>query len=97
MREVDHRLAELFDVLSNPLRYRILLVLRDDPRSVGELADRLNRHLNVISRHLKLLRDHDLVWARSEGNRRIYDVKRSDLLEDCFALRAHLSREDPST
>lgn len=97
MREVDHRLVELFKVLSNPLRYRILLALRDDSRSVGELAERLDRQLNVISRHLKLLRDHDLVWAKSEGNRRIYDVKRSDLLEDCLALRAHFTREDPPT
>lgn len=96
MREVDHRLVELFDVLSNPLRYRILQVLRDDPpRSVSDLADRLDRPLNVTSRHLKVLRDHDLVWAKSEGPRRLYRVKRPDLLADCLALRSHLTREEP--
>lgn len=94
MEEIDHRLSELFKVLGNGKRLQAMLLLRRTPRSVGELADELDRSVSATSQHLRQLRDQDLVMGESRGNRRIYRLKRPELLEACLALRTHLSRDD---
>ena len=48
---------ELFDVIAEPTRRRILDHLREQERSVGELVDLTGMHQPGVSRHLRVLRD----------------------------------------
>lgn len=65
--------AELvFDALGEPVRRRILEVLRDGPLPVGELADRLPVHRPAVSKHLKVLRTAGMVAHQSVGTRNLY-------------------------
>lgn len=58
----------LFQALSDPVRIRILYLLREMELSVGELALTLAQGQPKISKHLKVLIDCGLVCRRKEGN-----------------------------
>jgi DNA-binding transcriptional ArsR family regulator len=70
-----------FDVLAEPQRRRILDLLRDGERPVGELVDRLEISQPGVSKHLRVLRDAGLVSVRPEGQRRWYGVRPEALAE----------------
>lgn len=64
-----------FDALGNEVRRNILLVLRDRPLAVHELARRFHVTRPAISRHLRVLESAGLVETRAEGARSIYSVR----------------------
>lgn len=73
--------AATFDVLAEPTRRRILDLLLDRERSVGDLVKRLKLSQPGVSKHLRVLRDAGLVSVRTEAQRRIYEVQPEPLEE----------------
>ena len=73
--------AATFAVLADPSRLRILDLLRERPRAVGELVGALGISQPGVSRHLRVLRDARLVTARPDAQRRIYEVRAEPLSE----------------
>ena len=73
--------ATTFATLAEPTRLRILDLLRDRPRPVGELVDALGLSQPGVSRHLRVLREARLVDVRPEAQRRIYQVRPQPLAE----------------
>jgi DNA-binding transcriptional ArsR family regulator len=70
-----------FNVLADPTRRRILDLLLDGPRAVGELVKRLKISQPGVSKHLRVLREAGLVSVRSEAQRRIYELRPEPLAE----------------
>jgi DNA-binding transcriptional ArsR family regulator len=70
-----------FDVLAEPSRRRILDLLRADERPVGELVDALGLSQPAVSKHLRILREADLVEVRADAQRRLYRVRPEPLRE----------------
>jgi DNA-binding transcriptional ArsR family regulator len=70
-----------FDVLAEPARRRILDLLRERERPVGELVDRMSLSQPGVSKHLRVLRDAGLVSVRPEGQRRWYGLRPEALAE----------------
>lgn len=70
-----------FDVLAEPARRRILDLLLEHPRVVGELADLLGLSQPGTSKHLKVLREAGLVRVRPDGQRRWYELRPEPLIE----------------
>ena len=64
-----------FDVVADPARRRLLDVLRQAPRPVGELAAATGLSQPSTSRHLRILREAGLVTCRSAGRHRLYEVR----------------------
>jgi DNA-binding transcriptional ArsR family regulator len=64
-----------FEALAEPTRRRILDLLRVQPRSVGELVSLLGLSQPGISKHLRVLREADLVRVRQDAQRRWYEVR----------------------
>jgi DNA-binding transcriptional ArsR family regulator len=64
-----------FDALADPMRRRILDLLRERPRLVGELADLLSISQPGISKHLRVLREVGLVRVREAGQQRLYALE----------------------
>lgn len=64
--------AEVFTLLSDATRVRIILALRDTERSVNELAEEIGKSPTTTSQHLAKLRWGKIVEARQEGNRAFY-------------------------
>lgn len=63
-----------FDVLAEPIRRRILDLLRERPRMVGELTEALALSQPGTSKHLRVLREAGLVRVRQDAQRRWYEL-----------------------
>ena len=70
-----------FEVLAEEHRRRILDLLVEDERPVGDLVGVLSQSQPSVSTHLKVLRDAGLVESRTEAQRRIYSVRAEPLRE----------------
>jgi DNA-binding transcriptional ArsR family regulator len=70
-----------FDVLAEPTRRRILDLLLEGERPVGELVDVLRVAQPNVSKHLRALSDAGLVRVRPDGQRRIYALRAEPLRE----------------
>ncbi|HUP86689.1 MAG TPA: metalloregulator ArsR/SmtB family transcription factor [Acidimicrobiales bacterium] len=68
-----------FDVLAEPSRRRILDLLRDRERPVGELVDALELSQPAVSKHLRVLRDAGFVDVRADAQRRLYRLRTEPL------------------
>lgn len=66
--------VEVFRMLADPTRVRILWVLLDDERSVNELAEALGKPQSAVSQHLAKLRLARLVLPRKQGVQVFYRV-----------------------
>jgi DNA-binding transcriptional ArsR family regulator len=64
-----------FDVLAEPNRRRILDLLRESERPVGELVTQLQVSQPAVSKHLRVLREAGLVQVRGDAQRRLYSVR----------------------
>jgi DNA-binding transcriptional ArsR family regulator len=64
-----------FDVLAEPNRRRILDLLRQAERPVGELVAELRVSQPAVSKHLRVLRQAGLVDVRPDAQRRLYRVR----------------------
>jgi DNA-binding transcriptional ArsR family regulator len=103
-------MATTFDVVAEPTRRRILDLLRERPRRVGELVELLDISQPGVSKHLKVLRDARLVQVTRDAQQRWYEVDPQPLTEidrwlepyrDYWAgrldaLERHLDTEDAS-
>lgn len=81
--------AELFKALAHPGRIRILEVLSDGERSVGEMQPLVGIELSHLSQQLAVLRRARLVTARKEGSTVIYAVK-DELLAELLRVAKRL-------
>ncbi|MCC6615144.1 MAG: winged helix-turn-helix transcriptional regulator [Anaerolineae bacterium] len=70
-----------FEALADPTRRRILDLLRERPRLVGELVDLLEISQPGISKHLRVLREVGLVHVRQDAQRRWYELRLEPLAE----------------
>ena len=79
--------------LAEPHRRAILQLVRDDAKSVNEIAEHFEITQQAVSLHLKVLRDSGLVRVERAGQRRLYLVD-----PDGFdSLREFLSELWPSS
>lgn len=74
-------MSNVFEVLAEPNRRRILDLLREDERPVGRLVDALGLTQPAVSKHLRVLRDAGLVEVRAEAQRRLYRLSPGPLQE----------------
>jgi DNA-binding transcriptional ArsR family regulator len=69
------------DVLAEPNRRRILDLVRDGPRPVGEIVDAIGLTQPGTSKHLRVLREAGLLEVRPDGRRRLYALRLEPLAE----------------
>ena len=88
-------IARRFHVLSDPLRVRILDLLRDGELSVGAIAEQLEAGQQNVSKHLNVLTDAGILHRRKDGTRVFYGIADDgvfDLCEQvCGSLQTQLS------
>ncbi|MFC0531935.1 ArsR/SmtB family transcription factor [Phytohabitans kaempferiae] len=74
-------MSSTFDVLAEPTRRRILDLLLERPRPVGELVEQLGLTQPGTSKHLRVLREAGLVRVRQDAQRRWYELRPEPLTE----------------
>lgn len=81
MIESFDRAAQRFKAMSDPTRLAILALLEPGTRCVCEIQPRLGIAPNLLSHHLKMLREAGLVSAQKNGRRIEYSLEPSALLQ----------------
>ena len=71
----------VYEALAEPTRRRILDLLRDQPRLVGELVTLLDMSQPGVSKHLRVLREVGLVSVRQDAQRHWYELRTEPLEE----------------
>lgn len=72
---------DLYRMIAEPSRRRILELLHEGERPVQELQSHLPITLGAISQHLRLLRRSGLVSRTKRGKQRIYRLEARNLRE----------------
>ena len=93
LRPVHEAKAGLFRVLGHPARVRILELLHDGERSVGQLQLELGLDSGGTSQHLTALRRIGLVDSRREGTSVYYRVDDEHVFELLAAGKAIVGRK----
>jgi ArsR family transcriptional regulator len=73
--------AELFKALAHPARIRVLEVLAEGDRTVGELLPLVGIEASHLSQQLAVLRRARLVTSRKDGPRVVYAIRDPELIE----------------
>ena len=66
--------SDAFNAVAEPRRRDILAFLALEERPVGDIVDALNLEQPSVSKHLRVLRDVDLVHVRRDGRRMLYRI-----------------------
>jgi DNA-binding transcriptional ArsR family regulator len=66
---------QILAALAEPNRRRIVELLRDGPRPVGEIAASLRLRQPQVSKHLKVLSQVGVVVVRPAANQRFYQLQ----------------------
>lgn len=74
-------MTTIFEALADPTRRRILDLLRERPRLVGELVTSLGTSQPLMSKHLRVLREAGLVTVRQDAQRHWYEIRTEPLVE----------------
>lgn len=65
----------LLTALAEPNRLAIVELLREGPLSVGAIAERLGLRQPQASKHLKILKNDEILDVRAEANLRVYSLR----------------------
>lgn len=75
------RIVNAAVAISDPIRRRVLELVRDRELAAGELAAEFDVSRPAVSRHLRVLRESGLVHERREGRLRLYRADPAPLAE----------------
>ncbi|THG30034.1 ArsR/SmtB family transcription factor [Naasia lichenicola] len=84
--------VEVFSMLADATRVRIILALREGERSVTQLAETVDKSPAAVSQHLAKLRLSRMVTTRQDGTRifyRLADEHASRLVSDAIFQAEH--------
>lgn len=101
--------VDVFHAVNDPTRRAILDRLRDGSATVNTLASGFSLTRPAISKHLRLLREAELVRERKVGRFRVYELTPAPLqvvadwalayrafwATNLLALKQHVERRDP--
>lgn len=68
-------LPDVFQILADPTRRRLIDALRDGERSVNQLVEKVDIGQPGVSRQLAILEDANFVVVRPDGRRRLYALR----------------------
>ena len=99
-REPDSQFVELavevFAMLADATRVRLILALRDGEQSVNHLADIVDKSPAAVSQHLAKLRLAKIVSARQDGQRVFYRLENDHVRQLIVDVLNHAEHMGPS-
>jgi ArsR family transcriptional regulator len=92
-RELAERQGERCRLFGNASRILILWSLSNRELPVTEIADEVGTSLQNVSQHLALLKEHNIVSARRDGQTIYYSIAENEWLKECPILTKPLVSE----
>jgi DNA-binding transcriptional ArsR family regulator len=82
--------ADFCGALANEKRLKIMWLLAEGERSVGEIAQTLGISINNVSQHLRVLKDKGAVLEKKKGQFVYYRISNSNFVKGCKLIRQGL-------
>jgi ArsR family transcriptional regulator len=86
--------VEFCKALADDSRQKILEMLLEGEKCVGDIVDAFQVSQPTISHHLSVLRQFDLVTSRKEGKQVFYAINQDRVVECCGRLIAKFDAEE---
>jgi len=86
--------VEFCKALADETRQRILVMLLEGEKCVGDIVEAFEMSQPSISHHLGILRQFGLVTGRKEGKQVFYAINHSNVVECCGRLIAKFDAEE---
>jgi len=83
-----------FKTLSNKTRFEIIRILKDGPKCVKEICDRLKFEQSRISHNLKRLESCGFVTCKHKGKQRIYSIDAEYILPIINSIERFIKKYD---
>lgn len=83
--------TEFLKIISEENRLKILCILRSGERCVYEIWQHLELPQNLVSHHLKVLKDFDLISSKKEGLKVFYKLNQKTLIKNTKLLNKFLN------
>jgi DNA-binding transcriptional ArsR family regulator len=88
--EQNVHLAEVFRLLGDPTRLRIVFACLDQSIAVGDIAADLTLSPSLVNHHLRLLRAANVVRVEKEGKAVLYSAADDHIRAVLKAMAAHV-------
>jgi DNA-binding transcriptional ArsR family regulator len=95
--EVFEKAAEVFRVMSAPMRLRIISALCHGEKNVGELLAEINTTQPNMSQHLSTLYQAGVLGKRREGVQIYYRIVNESVVSLCRAVCVQIASESPAS
>ena len=86
--------AELFKILSTPMRLKIVSCLRDGEQNVSYLLSRINTTQPNMSQHLNVLDKTGVLGRRRDGVQILYRITDERVADLCRAVCTHVESKE---
>jgi DNA-binding transcriptional ArsR family regulator len=90
--ELIDRIAEIFKVMSEPMRLKILDSLRHGEKNVSELIKLTGSQQANVSKHLGIMKKAGVVTARRKGLNIYYSLKEKRFFTICDSVCEYLAK-----
>ena len=91
------QLADLFHLLGDPTRLRIVLSCLPAPIAVGDIATTLQLSSSLVSHHLRLLRAARIVKAERQGKQVFYSAADAHITGVLSDMLEHIAEPSNGT
>ena len=86
--------VEFCKALADDTRQRILTMLLEEEKCVGDIVAEFDMSQPTISHHLSVLKQFNLVTSRKDGKQVFYAINQDNVTECCGQLVAKFEVED---
>jgi ArsR family transcriptional regulator len=94
VKTVTINCVEFCKALADDTRQRILTMLLEGEKCVGDIVDEFDMSQPTISHHLGVLKQFNLVTSRKEGKQVFYAINQDNVVECCGQLVAKFEAQE---
>ena len=87
------KVSQLFKMLSDPTRLKILLYLKDGEQNVTAITQAVEMEQSAVSHQLRLLRENHVVKSHREGKAILYSLDGSHVLDILNQTLKHVEHQ----
>jgi len=91
MKNAADRQAEFLKMLANPVRLKIIDILKNGEKNVNEIHDELNIQQSATSQHLKILTNGDILTSKKDGLKTYFSIKNQEIYNVLLSINRFLS------
>jgi len=92
--ETAEHVAEVLKAVAHPVRLRIIELLEEGEKCVGDIVETLKIPQAAASQQLGLMKDKDVLQCRRDGTKAFYSIKNPNVIRLLHCVYDHCERKD---